>query len=128
MGFFVVNGALLKCSFGMAPGSFSVLPDKMLNCGGVPMANIMDFKPMVNIAPFGMCQSLANPTVASATAAAYGVLTPMPCIPNTTAPWIPGKPTVLVKKMPALVDDCKCMCMWAGVIEVTMAGNFTVKT
>jgi hypothetical protein len=128
MGFFVVNGALLKCSFGMAPGSFMVLPDKMINCGGVPMANIMDYKPMVNIVPFGMCQSLANPTVASATAAALGVLTPMPCIPNTVAPWIPGKPTVLVKNMPALVDDCKCMCMWAGIIEVVMAGNFTVKT
>ena len=125
MGLFVVNGALLKCSFGMAPAPFTVLPDKMINCGGVPMANIMDFKPMVNIAPFGMCQSLANPTVASATSAALGVLTPMPCVPNTVAPWMPGNPKVLVKNMPALMDDCKCMCMWAGMIEVTMAGQMT---
>jgi len=128
MGIYVTNGAMLKCSFGMSPGSFTVLPDKMINCSNMPMANIMDYKPMVNIATFGMCQSMANPTVASATAAAYGVLTPMPCIPNTTAPWVPGEPTVLVKNMPALMNDCKCMCMWAGVIEVVNPGQTTCMT
>ena len=54
----------------------------------VPDANIMDHIPMsADIMPFGMCISPSNPTVASATAAAMGVLTPMPCIPNTPAPW-----------------------------------------
>ena len=61
-----------------------------------PAANINDHIPMVNILPFGMCQSLANPMVAAATAAALGVLTPMPCIPVTPAPWVPGSPTDLV--------------------------------
>ena len=35
----------------------------------MPTANIMDNKPMLNILPFGMCASLANPTVAAATTA-----------------------------------------------------------
>jgi hypothetical protein len=47
----------------------------------------------------------------------------MPCIPATVAPWIPGKPNVLVNNFPALTDDCKCMCMWAGVIEITNPGQ-----
>jgi len=125
---YVVNNAQLKCSFGDAPGSFGVLPDKMIQAGGQPMANIMDFKPMVNIKPFGQCKSIANPTVAAATAANYGKLQPMPCIPNTVAPWMPGNMTVLVKGQPALMDDCKLMCMWAGMIEVSNAGQTTTQT
>jgi hypothetical protein len=67
---------------------------------------------------FGQCQSLANPVVAAATAANYGRLQKMPCIPNTTAPWMPGKMNVTVKGQPALMDNGKCMCMWAGVVEI----------
>jgi hypothetical protein len=92
----------------------------------MPIANIMDNKPMLNILPFGMCQSPANPTVAAATAAAMGVLTPMPCIPVTAAPWVPGSPTVLIANMPALNNSSKLMCNWGGVIEVTMPGQMTI--
>jgi hypothetical protein len=92
----------------------------------VPDANIMDNKPMMNILPFGMCQSMANPMVAAATAAAMGALVPMPCIPMTTAPWMPGSPTVLLAKMPSLNNSSKLMCMWGGVIGINMAGQFTV--
>ena len=94
---------------------------------GPPAANIMDNKPMVNIPPFGMCMSMANPTVASATAAALGVLTPMPCVPVTAAPWVPGCPTVLIYNFPALNDSSKCMCTWGGVISINMPGQFTVQ-
>lgn len=121
----VVNLAMTKCSFGMAPGTLMVLPVNMEMCGNQPAANIMDHKPLVNVMPFGMCQSLANPTVAAATAAALGVLTPMPCIPNTSAPWVPGCPTVFVGKFPALNDTSKCMCLWGGVIEITNPGQTT---
>ncbi len=93
----------------------------------MPFANIMDNKPLANIMPFGMCQSMANPTVASATAAALGVLTPMPCIPATTAPWFPGSPTVLVGNMPALNNSSKCMCNWGGIIEIVSPGQMTVQ-
>lgn len=124
MGFQVCMGAMMQCTFGVAPSTLSVLPvNRVLT--GTPDANIMDNKPMVNILPFGMCNSLANPTVAAATAAALGALTPMPCVPVTTAPWLPGAPTVLLANMPTLNDSSKLICMWGGVISPTMAGQFT---
>jgi hypothetical protein len=127
----VCMGAMLKCSMGAAPSSFVVLPANKVITSNMPAANIMDMKPMVNIMPFGVCKSLANPVVASATAsataAALGVftLTPMPCVPNTVAPWAPGAPTVMIANMPALDDTSKLMCTWAGVIEVTSPGQTT---
>jgi hypothetical protein len=121
---FVCKGAKLKCSFGDNQSDLGVMhPVKDVNLCGEFMANIQDNKPMMNIQPFGQCQSMANPTVASATAANYGKLQPMPCIPNTTAPWMPGNMKVLVKGQPALMDDCKLMCMWAGMIEITQEGQ-----
>lgn len=123
----VCMGAMTKCSFGVAPGSLVVLPVSQTMTTPGPLANIMDNKPMANVMPFAMCQSLANPMVAAATAAAMGVLTPMPCIPNTVAPWIVGAPTVMVGNMPALNSTSKLMCMWGGVIEVVVPGQFTVE-
>ena len=125
MGFQVCMGAMLQCSFGAAPSSLIVLPDKK-TLTVTPDANIMDNKPMVNIMPFGMCQSPANPTVAAATAAALGVLTPMPCIPNTPAPWAPGSPTVLIANQPALNNSSKLMCAYGGVIQIVNPGQTTV--
>ncbi|MDQ2085364.1 DUF4280 domain-containing protein [Herbivorax sp. ANBcel31] len=126
MGICVCGGAMLQCSFGTAPSNFTVTPqNKVLT--SMPVANIMDYKPMVNILPFGMCNSLANPQVASATAAALGVLTPMPCIPNTPSPWVPGSPTVLIANMPALNNSSKLMCTWAGIIQITNPGQTTIQ-
>lgn len=121
----VCMGAMMQCSFGAAPSSLVVLPvHKVLT--GAPAANIMDNKPIVNIPPFAMCSSPANPTVIAATAAALGVLTPMPCVPATTAPWVPGAPTVLLDGMPALDSNSKLMCMWGGVIQISVPGQTTV--
>ena len=114
MGKFVTAGALLQCSFGMAPSSFMVVDPMRPKVQNKPAGNIMDNKPMANI--------MANPTVASATAAAAGVLTPMPCIPVIAAPWTPGGKEMICN-MPALLDNCKCICNWGGNISVTMPGN-----
>ena len=125
MGMQVCMGAMLQCSFGAAPSSLVVLPaNKVLTA--TPDANIMDNKPMVNIMPFATCSSMANPTVAAATAAALGTLTPMPCVPVIPAPWAPGSPTVLIANMPALNSDSKLMCAYAGVIQITNPGQTTV--
>jgi len=121
----VCHGAMLKCSMGMAPSSLVVLPLNMQTTSNVPAANIQDHVPMVNIMPFGMCQSPANPTVAAATAAAMGVLTPMPCIPLTPAPWVAGSPTVTLANQPALNKSSMLMCNWAGQISIVMEGQMT---
>lgn len=110
----------------MAPSPMNVLPIVRVTVNYMPMATIFDNKPFVNIMPFGMCSSLANPAVASATAAALGVLTPMPCTPVTAAPWTPGTPKVLVGGKPALNSSSKCMCSFGGVIEVTTSPAKTV--
>lgn len=115
--------ATLQCSFGAAPAVLNVLPVNRTLTGGMPAANIMDHIPLVNIMPFGVCMSMANPMVAAATAAALGVLTPMPCIPATASPWLPGAPTVLLGNMPALDANCILMCNWAGVIKIAMPGQ-----
>ena len=110
-------GSLLKCSQGIAPTPLVVLVPTVMG-QGPQAANIMDCVPMANIPTFGMCMSPANPMVIAATAAALGVLTPMPCIPVTT-PWMPGSPTVLVRNFPALDASSKCMCTYAGEITIT---------
>ena len=118
-----VNGALLACSFGTSPSSLTVLPSNQNSTGGQPAATIMDHVPMVNIMPFGLCTSLANPQVAAATSAALGVLTPQPCIPATASSWTPGAATVLIAGQPALDNISTCMCNWAGVITISDPGQ-----
>jgi hypothetical protein len=105
--------------------TLTVLPVERVMTSSQPAATIMDHQPMVNIAPFGMCISLANPMVAAATTAALGVLTPQPCIPVTVAPKMPGAPTALLGGKPALDNTCQLMCMWGGVIQVTVPAQFT---
>ncbi len=123
MGQQVVMSGSMMCSFGAAPSTLVVTPENKVMVGNMPAATIMDNVPMKNILPFGVCSSLANPTVASATAAAQGVLTPMPCIPVTSAPWVTGSPTVMIAGKPALNNTCKLMCNWGGVIQINVPGQ-----
>lgn len=126
MGFVVCGGALCQCSFGTAPSSLQVIPQHK-TMTSMPIANIMDNKPMVNVMPFAMCTSLSNPQVASATSAALGVLMPMPCIPNISSPWAPGSPTVLIGNQPALNHTSKLMCNFGGIIQITNPGQQTIQ-
>jgi hypothetical protein len=123
----VVNGALLQCSMALPPGSspLTVLPVNRVQSGSQPAANIMDHVPLVNIKPFGMCNTPTNPVVATATAAASGVLTPMPCVPATPTPWVPGAVTVMLGNVPALDNTCICTCLWGGIIRVAFPGQVT---
>jgi uncharacterized Zn-binding protein involved in type VI secretion len=118
----VTATAMLQCSFGVAPATLSVLPTSRVLVEGKPAATITDMVPIVNVPPFGMCTSLANPTVAAATAAALGVLTPMPCVPAMSGPWAPGAPTTLIGGKPALATGSTAMCAWGGVVSITAPG------
>lgn len=122
----VCMGAMCACSFGLTPSALMITPENKVVTSG-PIATIMDNVPMKNILPFGMCSSMANPMVAAATAAALGVLTPMPCIPVIPAPWAPGSPTVLIGNKPALNNTSKLMCAYGGVIQITNPGVMTIQ-
>ncbi|RZL00022.1 MAG: DUF4280 domain-containing protein [Rubrivivax sp.] len=117
-------GASMMCTFGLAPSTLVPTPKPIMTSHMVA-ANIMDHKPMANILPFGMCTCPGNPQVAAATAAALGVLTPMPCIPNTPAPWSPGAATVMLQNFPALDNVSMLTCIWGGVITFSNPGQTT---
>ncbi|MBV6753632.1 DUF4280 domain-containing protein [Pseudomonas chlororaphis] len=119
-------GALLSCSFGSVTAPLSVPPLGRVTVEGKPAANILDHKPQVNIPIFGLCRSPANPQVAAATAAAMGVLTPMPCVPVTATPWQPGAARTRIAKLPALDHCCTCQCNWGGQIRINASS--TLKT
>jgi hypothetical protein len=126
MGQVVCMGAMMQCSFGVAPSSLIITPENMVNSVNMAAATIMDNVPVKNVPPFGMCTTQSNPAVAAATAAALGVPTPAPCVPVTTAPWAPGSSTVMIKNKPALNNSSKLMCTWGGVIQISYAGQVTV--
>ena len=120
----VVQTSMCACSFGAAPATLTVSSQQTVMVCNMLQATIMD-----NMFPtFGMCSCLGNPTVASATSAAYGVLTPMPCVPAIAAPWAPGAPTVIVGGKPLLNNNSKLMCSYGGVIQVSMTSALTVQT
>jgi len=123
----VVNGAQLTCTFGVAPSTLTVLPaGPIIQAGGQPLARVVDFAPMLNVAPFGMCTTPSNPQVAAATSAAAGVLTPQPCVPVITAPWTPGSTKVTAGGIPALTSTSTCVCAWGGSISIVAAGQAKV--
>lgn len=125
MEFYVCMGAQLSCSVGTTPSSLMINPRSPLQVinsprpliKNQPRANILDHLSFVNILPFGMCHSPANPLVLAATSAALGVLTPMPCIPATTTPWLPAG-NELISGSPALLPHCRLRCDWGGTITI----------
>jgi hypothetical protein len=51
----------------------------------------------------------------------------MPCFPVVSAPWMPGSPTVLIGGFPALNLDSKAICVYGGIIQITMSSAVTVQ-
>lgn len=120
---YVCSGATIRCTMGTSPSKLTVLPIRAVFLTEKPMANISDHLSMVNLAPFGCCRSLGFPPTAAATAAAHGVLTPMPCMHNTPFPWMGGKNDYLIKGTPALLRSSTCSCLWGGSISIMDDGQ-----
>ena len=119
----VVTGGIITCTNGLSPGQLVGTSPVMI--GGAPALTIKDAAPFVNIMPCGMCNSMANPAVASATAAAFGVLTPQPCTPVPAGIWICGG-TPLICGAPGLSTDGTLTCAYGGSISIRDPGQRTV--
>lgn len=127
MGVAIVTGAQLVCACGTAPCALNCTSQVKLLADGKPIGTIQDMSPGTNIQPFGMCTSLINPAVASATAAALGVLTPQPCTPTPAGPWMPGDPTKMLDSKVALTADSSLMCaLGMGKISIVNPGQTKV--
>lgn len=127
MGILAVTGAKCMCSFGTAPCSLQATSQTTCLEEGKTVATIQDMQPNVNLQPFGMCTSLANPAVAAATAAALGVLTPQPCTMVPAGTWIPANPKVMIGGVPCLTNEATLMCgVGAGTIRIMTPGQTKV--
>ncbi len=122
----VAMSAMAQCAMG-ATIQIVVLPVNRVMTSSLPAATAMDQVPFMNLVPAGVCTSMANPAVAAATAAAFGVLTPMPCTPVPAGTWVPGSVRVMFNKKPALNNTCTLMCSYGGSIMITNPGQFRVQ-
>ena len=119
LGIRVHSGAMTFCSCGSAPGQLSV------NEPGRSVVVVRDCVAYTNISPFGVCKSFGNPMVLSATNAALGVLTPMPCTPATVGLWSPpGTPIELAGNPPAPMVGMHSIlvCRFGGEINIISPG------
>ena len=105
---YVVEGATLKCTLGVASGKLLVTPPHRVKLTGKNRANIGDTKPFANIPSFGACK-ITSP--------------PKPCTP-ACAMWLSGKTDVLIQGLPALLNSDKVVCMaGGGLISITDSGQ-----
>lgn len=125
----VVNGAKVQCPFGSKAAVLKVTSQTKCMAVGKPAATVFDVNPGVNIDTFGMCSSLLNPAVASATAAAFGVLTPQPCTMVPAGTWTPVKPKLLMCGKPCLCSSSSLLCgVGQGLITIVSSGEKKVTT
>lgn len=126
MGLLAGMGAICTCSFGAVPCPITVNSQQSVFTSNMIVATIFDNTP-ANIATFGMCSSMANPAVSTATTAALGVLTPQPCTPMIQTNWVMGSNRVLIENKPALLQNSRLMCMWGGMIQITQPAQQAVQ-
>ncbi|MDL2266640.1 DUF4280 domain-containing protein [Desulfovibrio sp. OttesenSCG-928-G15] len=112
----ITEGCICRCSFGSCATALRVSPRKTPERRNTPCVN--DHIPMVNIQPFGMCNSPQNPQVRAA-----GQNRPMPCLPKPLACWSSGDANTLLDGTPALTARSTLQCAYGGVISVENAAK-----
>jgi hypothetical protein len=106
----VVDGAMIKCSQGAAPGKLKIIRMSTKGCSS-GVGNIGDMKPGVNLPPtFGAC--MATPTC--------------PCSPTPVGPWSSSS-KVKVDKLPVLDKGSKLQCVRGGSIQILYAGQGSIQ-
>ena len=95
---YVVEGAKLGCTMGVAKSKLVVSPMRKQFLRGKKRGNIGDAIPLTNIISFGACK-VTSP--------------PKPCTPLCVM-WNGGKTDVLIDGLPALLDDDTLVCMAGG--------------
>lgn len=119
---YVCTGATLRCSMGTSNSTLRATP-KNVTLVGNDQANVADHTSIFNVPGFGRCRSLGYPLTASATAANYGTLTPMPCVPGTDCKWTSVDPNSLVCGEPALLKAATLQCRYGGLISIVSPGQ-----
>lgn len=125
MGIPVVSGASIGCTMGLGSGKLNATSQMTIQFSGATVATRDDTGPQ-NVGSCGMCTSMGNPTVASATAAALGVLTPQPCTPMAGGPWQVAGTTKVAGAFP-LTNASTLVCSYGGSIFISNPGQTKVQ-
>jgi hypothetical protein len=150
---YVVHGAEIKCSFGLRTSNVVVPLSHGVFIHSIAQLTIYDYKPMVNILPFGGCTSPENPSVQAAAAAMSVAMQAKPkgfiekvisffckpkdnaqddsfvsqcagvCTPIIVTPWQNGKDIVEIDGKPALLASSCVSCLYKGEITFTTDGQ-----
>lgn len=125
MGIPVVSGASIGCTMGLGSGTLNATSQVKIQFNGATVATKDDVGAQ-NLGPCGMCTSMGNPAVSSATAAALGVLTPQPCTPMAGGPWQASGTTKVAGAFP-ITNESTLICSYGGSIFITNSGQTKVQ-
>lgn len=126
MSFLLSSTTNLTCTMGLTPSPLNILPVNAVFGQFLPLATMMDNKPLLNIMPFGLCKSPANPMVAAIIASSLGAVTQGPCIPATFAPWVSSKPVIMIKNFPCITINDQLICSYGGMIKAVAPSQTAV--
>lgn len=120
----VTAGAMMTCSFGVAPNALIVTPENKL-LAGAPGATIMDNIPIKKVPPSACARPWRIPVSPQRPRPRRARSLPCRVCRSFLLPGCPAQATLLVSYKPALHDGCKCMCAWGGVTGFATPGRLT---